>query len=207
MIRLIVFDLWQTLVYRDFGYGTSAEIIRLFHPQGSIKKIRKVFEDSIQTKKWKSEYKAFENLAKNLGLGTEKEVVKLLMSLRDYADSRTKLYPHVIAMLKKLKKQGFKVGILSNSSVFDVKYMQNATHLLKHVDYSIFSYNVGCIKPNKKMYQAIIKKAKCKAEEVIMIGDKKCDDVIPPKKMGMNAIHYKNFKQLKKEIKKYGILI
>ena len=173
----------------------------------SKKELVKRFESSIQTKKWKSEYKMFENLAKNIGIGIDEEKVKLLMDLRDHADSKTKLYSYVLPTLRKLKRKGYEIGILSNSSVFDVKYMQEATHLLKFVDYPLFSFEVGKIKPDLGFFKKMLKVSKYKPEEVIMIGDKKEDDVIPAKKVGMNAIHFKNYNQLKRDLKRFGVEI
>lgn len=205
MIKLIVFDLWQTLVYRDINYNTS-DMLNLFHPKIPKEKIIKIFESSIQTKKWKSEYKAFENLCRNFKINSNKETVKLLMDLRDYADSKTKVYPHVKPMLRQLK-ENYKIGLLSNSSVFDMKYMQRATHLLKYIDYPLFSFDVGKIKPNKELFRKMLKISKCKPEEAIMIGDKKTDDTVPAKKIGMNAILFKDYEQLKEDLKKFKVCL
>ena len=207
MIKLICFDLWQTLVYRDVNYQTVPTMAKLAKSKLSKKELVKRFESSIQTKKWKSEYKMFENLAKNIGIGIDEEKVKLLMDLRDHADSKTKLYSYVLPTLRKLKRKGYEIGILSNSSVFDVKYMQEATHLLKFVDYPLFSFEVGKIKPDLGFFKKMLKVSKYKPEEVIMIGDKKEDDVIPAKKVGMNAIHFKNYNQLKIDLKRFGVEI
>ena len=51
----------------------------------------------------------------------------------------------------------------------------------------------------------MLKISKCKPSEVIMIGDKIKDDVIPPKKIGMNSIHLRNYSQLKRDLRGFGI--
>jgi len=205
MIKLVVFDLWQTLAYREASYRITSEILKKFHPHLSKKRLVKVFEESVQTKKWKSEYKAFEKLCKDLEIGTSKETVRLLMSLRDYANSKTKLYPHTLPMLKQLKKKGYKIGLLSNSSVFDVKYLKKATPLLKFIDYPLFSFKTGKIKPDLGLFRRLLGIARCKPEEAIMVGDKRTDDILPAKKIGMNVIHFKNYKKLRKDFLRYGI--
>ena len=91
--------------------------------------------------------------------------------------------------------------------VFDAKYMQNATHLLKFIDYPLFSFNVGKVKPNPHIFKKMLKLAKVKPGEMIMIGNNKKDDIIPSKQLGINAIHYKNYKQLKKELKKFSVIL
>jgi len=59
------------------------------------------------------------------------------------------------------------------------------------------------VKPDPRIFKQLLKKTKCKPEEAIMIGDNPIDDARPAKKLGLNAITYKNYKQLKKEFKKY----
>jgi FMN phosphatase YigB (HAD superfamily) len=53
----------------------------------------------------------------------------------------------------------------------------------------------------------MLKITKCKPEETIMIGDKLNDDVIPPRSIGMNAILFKNYEQLKLDLEKFGVCI
>ena len=41
-----------------------------------------------------------------------------------------------------------------------------------------------------------------------MIGDNIIDDVLTPRKLGMNALHYKgNYEKLKKGLKKFKIIV
>lgn len=53
----------------------------------------------------------------------------------------------------------------------------------------------------------MLKISKCKPEETIMIGDKLNDDVLPAKSLGMNAILFKDYEQLKNELSTFGISI
>ncbi|MFH1326692.1 MAG: HAD family hydrolase [archaeon] len=205
-IKLIIFDLWQTLAYRDCK-STSSEIIKKMKLKVSQEKFIKTFEKSIQTKKWTSKYKAYENLCKNIGLKTTEKNVSALMNIRDKAEAKTKLYPHTIKILEALKKQVYKIGLISNSSVFEIKQIKNKTNLLNYVDYPLFSFNVKTIKPDLKFFKKMLKITKYKPQETIIIGDKLKDDVIPPRKIKMNSVLYKDYKTLKKNLKKFDIKI
>lgn len=205
-IKLIIFDLWQTLIYRDVKVRASLEMYQKSHVKISYSRFVKLFESSLQTKKWKSKYAAYENFCKNLKLPLTKENVNLFMNIRDKAEKNTKTYPHSIKTLKSLKKQGYKIGLISNSSVFAIPSIKKS-NLLKYIDYPLFSYYVKVIKPNLKFFKKMLKISKCKPEESIMIGDKLEDDVIPPRKIGMNSIHYKNYEKLKKDLKKFNVNI
>lgn len=205
MIKLIIFDLWQTLAYRDVDYSTTSKMLEETKTNIPKDKFVKIFEESLQTKKWKSKFEAYENLCQNMGLETTEHNVKLLMEIRNKAENETKLFPHTISMLQKLKSQGLKTGLISNSSVFAVEQIKTKTNLLNYIDYPLFSFDVGVIKPDSKFFVEMLRISKCKPEETIMIGDKVNDDVIPAKNIGMNAILFKDFEQLKKELTSFSI--
>lgn len=206
MIKFIIFDLWQTLAYKDVECRAVSKMLKETKSKIPLKKFIKIFENSIQTKRWNSESTAYRNLCKNMGLEITKDNIRLLIDIRDEAESKTKLYNHTIPMLKKLRENGYKIGLISNTSIFSIKYIK-MTGLLKYIDYPIFSFNVGVIKPNLKIFKKILKIRKFNPKESIMIGDKIEDDIIPPKRIGMNAIHFKNYKQLKKDLQRFGINI
>ena len=205
-IKLIIFDLWRTLAYKkgNENHAPLRKMLKETNTDIPLDKFVKIFENSVQLKKWKSKYRAYENLCKNMGLETNKKNIFLLRNLRDNVESKTKLYAHTIKMLKSLKKKGYKIGLISNSSIFSIEPIKK-TRLLKLIDYPLFSFNVEVIKPNLKIFKKMLKISKCKPSEVIMIGDKIKDDVIPPKKIGMNSIHLRNYSQLKRDLRGFGI--
>jgi HAD superfamily hydrolase (TIGR01549 family) len=207
MIKLIVFDLWQTLAFRDVEYSTTSKMLKRTGAKILKEKFVKIFEESIQTKKWDSKFEAYKNLCENMGLQATENNINLLMEIRDKAEDETKLYPHSIPMLKQLRKQGYKTGLISNSSVFAIEQIKAKTDLLDYIDYPLFSFDVGIIKPDLKFFKEMLKITKCKPEETIMIGDKLNDDVIPPRSIGMNAILFKNYEQLKLDLEKFGVCI
>lgn len=166
MIKLIIFDLWQTLAFRDVSYSTTQKILEETGVDLSRGKFLKVFERSIQTKKWLSKYGAYKNLCKNMGLPTTKQNINHLMNIRDKAEAKIKLYPFTIPLLKQLKKQGYKIGIVSNSSVFVIEIIKKKTCLMDYVDYPLFSFDVGAIKPDLKIFKAMLKISGCNPGEV-----------------------------------------
>ncbi|MFH1065130.1 MAG: HAD-IA family hydrolase [Nanoarchaeota archaeon] len=205
MIRLIAFDLWQTPAYRDVEYSTTTRVLEATGVDIPKDKFVKIFEESVQTKKWKSKKEAYGNLCRNMGLEPNEHNVNLVMEIRDKAEEKTKLYPHTISMLEQLRKQGYKTGLVSNSSVFAVEHIREKTNLLEHIDYPLFSFDVEVIKPELKFFHELLRISGCRPKEAIMVGDKLHDDVNPPKSIGMNAIHFRDYEQLKKEFSLYNI--
>jgi len=207
MIKLVIFDLWNTLIYKKVNLDTYHRVLQKEKIRLSRKDFVGVFERSVQTKKWRSERKAYKRLCKNLGLKTTKENIDHIMSIRYQREETVKTYSHVKKTLRKIKKQGYKLGIVSNISIFSANRVKKHTKFLKYVDYPLFSYLAGTVKPDPKIFKKILKKAKVKPEEALMIGDNYENDFKTPRSLGMNAIHYKNHPQLKKDLKKLGISI
>ena len=79
--------------------------------------------------------------------------------------------------------------IVSNSqrvfSEIELKYLG----LHKYFDYVIFSSDHGYKKPDQRLFEIAQKRLDLDAEEILCIGDIVEEDVEPPKKLGMRAIH------------------
>jgi len=206
-IKLIIFDLWRTLARRKRNYRSTDLMIAHFNSKLSREKFRKIFEKTVQTKKNITKRQAYTNLAKNIGVEPNKKNVDWLIKRRDIDESIIELFPHTIPMLKKLKKQKIKTAILSNSTPFSIKNLKTKTRLLKHIDYPLFSFDYGTIKPSSKGFKILMKKAKSSPKQAIMVGDCLIDDIKGAKKVGLNAIQFKNYKQLKKQLEKFKISI
>ena len=149
----------------------------------------------------------YKNFCKNLGLETTKDNINLLIEIRDKEEKKTKLYAHTIQMLKKLRKNGYKIGLISNSSIFAISQIKKKTQLLNFIDYPLFSFDVGVIKPDVRFFQKMLKLTDYQPNEAVMIGDRLNDDVLPPRKLGMHSILYKNYQDLKKNLNSLGIIL
>ena len=200
MIKLIAFDLWKTLAYRDVNYSTTSRMLEIFKIEIPKKQFVKLFEQTLQTKRWSSKTEAYTALCQAMGLEPTEQNITTLIQIRDQAEAQTKLYPYTISMLNQLRSLGYKTGLISNSSTFAVKILKEQTNILDYIDYPLFSFEIGVIKPDLKFFQALLKLAGCQPQESIMIGDKPGDDVNPPRSIGMNAVLFQNYKQLKKNL-------
>lgn len=207
MIKLIIFDLRKTLAYRDVEKSSTTQMLEQTWSSLPKKDFVKIFENSVQTKKRTNKYEAYENLCKNMGLPMTKDNVNLLMNIRDYAESQSKLYLYTIPMLKQLRKLWYKIWLLSNSSIFAVEVLKRKTNLLDYIDYPLFSFEVGTIKPDLAFFEKMLEITACKPEEAIMVWDKLDDDVLPPRELGMNSILFENYEQLKSDFASFGIVL
>ena len=210
MIKLICFDLWNTLATRKKNQLTSSvkELEDFFKIKEDHKTVVKAFENIIQTREWSNEYEAYSKFLLHFKIKPTFSNVMKAIKIREDSEYNIVLYDFVIPLLKQIKDLNIKIGLISNSSVFVIKNVRKKTDLLDYIDYPLFSFDVKTIKPDPKIYEEMLKIAKVKPEEMIMIGDNPLDDVYPAISLGINAIEFTgDYEKLKKDLKKYKILV
>ena len=99
--------------------------------------------------------------------------------------NNNKFFNDTIEIIKKLKKLGYKVYLLSNLKEIDYE------KFIKHFDVSIFdemflSFKLGMLKPNDDIYQYVIKKLNTKPENIYFFDDNK-ENVDGAIRNGINA--------------------
>jgi len=105
----------------------------------------------------------------------------------------------------KLKKQGYKIAILSDQwhiskdSIVDKK-------LIKKFDVSVISCEVGVRKPSLKIYKIVLKELKLPSKNCLFIDNQEWN-LKPAKKIGINTILFKNNNQFLKELKRFDVEI
>ena len=210
MIKLICFDLWNTLATRKKNQLTSSvkELEDFFKIKEDHKTVVKAFENIIQTREWSNEFEAYSKFLLHFKIKPTFSNVMKAIKIREDSEYNIILYDFVIPLLKQIKDLNIKIGLISNSSVFVIKNVRKKTDLLDYIDYPLFSFDVKTIKPDPKIYEEMLKIAKVKPEEMIMIGDNPLDDVYPAISLGINAIEFTgDYEKLKKDLKKYKILV
>jgi len=140
-----------------------------------------------------SKKEVIEILSKNFGI-TSKKLKKLYL---DSYKNNFKQNKEFFNKLFKLKKQGYKIAILSDQWFLSKEALM-PEKFYKNFDEVIVSCDVGIRKPNKKIYQLAVKKLNFSPKEILFIDNQRWN-ILPAKKLGMNTILFKNNKQLFKE--------
>jgi len=112
---------------------------------------------------------------------------------------KTKVNPALHRFVVQLKKQGYKLGVISNTAGSHVRDNRNGKRLA-HFDNFVYSNEVGVTKPNKKLYDLILKKMKVKASECVFIDDVAAY-LVPAQKMGMHTVHFQNARHAISKVK------
>jgi epoxide hydrolase-like predicted phosphatase len=104
---------------------------------------------------------------------------------------------------KKLKKQGYKIAILSDQWHLSKDALMSKKDT-KIFDVIVTSCDVSMRKPGIPIYELTLKKLKVKPEETIFI-DNQAWNIFPAHKLGMNTILYHNNKKTKEQLEEFGI--
>ena len=134
--------------------------------------------------------KIIEILSKNFGIDSKKLKKFYLNSYKKNFKQNKELFNKLF----KLKKQGYKVAVLSDQWFLSKEALM-PEKLYKNFDEIMVSCDVEIRKPNKKIYQLAVKKLNFSPKEILFIDNQKWN-ILPAKKLGMNTILFKNNKQL-----------
>lgn len=118
---------------------------------------------------------------------------------------RYKVNKDVIKIVKSLKNQEYKLAILSNTIKPHVEINQKMG-VYNNFPIRIFSCDVGLRKPDPKIYKLTLSKLKTKPGKTLFIDDKQ-EFVKAAQELGLKGLVFKNYLQLKKALKTFGIEI
>lgn len=100
-----------------------------------------------------------------------------------------RLFPDTIECLEKLH-QYYRIGIIANQSLGSKERLETFG-ILKYIDLVVASAEEGVAKPDKRIFEIALERARCKPEETVMVGDRLDNDIIPANEIGMFTIWMK----------------
>ena len=201
MIKTIIFDLGNVIV----NVGRT-EQYRRFQSEGNkdIPCIKKYCHDNsvLMQSFQKGEIKPkefYKRFSKGLNLKMNFNDFK-----RAYCDIFT-LNKNVANLIKKLKKK-YKLILLSNTDIMHFEYIKNKYKIIGIFDEYILSYEIGCRKPDRAIYQIALKKAKALPFNCVYIDDIE-KFVKAARAIGIMAFQYKGFEKLIRDLKSVNVAI
>lgn len=114
-------------------------------------------------------------------------------------------FDYVIPWIKALKKAGYRIYILSNYGKWTYDSTKdNALSFLSEVDGAIFSYEIKIIKPDIRIYQALLEKYNLNPKECVFMDDLEAN-IDGAKEAGINGIVFKSKEDAVEQLKEYGV--
>tara|TARA_Y100000034_G_C6907887_1_gene421901 strand:+ start:4737 stop:5393 length:657 start_codon:yes stop_codon:yes gene_type:complete len=217
MKKAIIFDNEWVIVKNDWGNVAKA-ISREFNvPLVSGKELKQKFRLYDKSKdnilyKWnrgeitKEEFWGRILLEQYEKKPTQRNINKLSSALELLT---TKASKGTINLVKKLKNNGYKCFILSNSTPEIFKGNRERHSYFNYFDNIYLSFRTGFRKPEPGAYASILKDNNLKPEECVFIDDKP-ENLEGAEALGIDSIYYKlpqSTGKLKSQLKKKGCLI
>jgi putative hydrolase of the HAD superfamily len=103
------------------------------------------------------------------------------------------LYPNIEATLTRLRVQGYRIGLVSNTGRTWGRYLrpiQDELGIGRQFDVRVFSDEVGWRKPRPEIFQRALDGLELGPEAVVHIGDDVSADIAGAKAIGMRAIWF-----------------
>jgi putative hydrolase of the HAD superfamily len=189
MIRAVIFDLDETL-YDEMRFVKGGfKAVSLY-----VSKCKRISQEKInalllQTLKEQGRGHTFNAVLKDLKLDSENLVPKLIDIYRAHQPDIS-LYPGAKRVIFHLKKEGYKLGLITDG---DVKVQQRKAKALRIEDIfdcMIFSdeYGVDKRKPSPFPYEISLEKLAVRPEESLYVGDNPRKDFVTAKKIGIHTV-------------------
>lgn len=105
-----------------------------------------------------------------------------------------------------VREQGILACLCSNNNPARVSVLQEKFNFLSDFDVTIFSYQVGAVKPSKEIFQALIDECGVEPGEIVYSDDNP-DRLQGARDLGINTFLFEDFDQFTAELKKLGVQI
>jgi len=120
---------------------------------------------------------------------------KLQMSVSEIVDLLIKGYetnPDAVNYVKKVRQAGYKTVICSNNFPARINGLHQRFGFLDDFDVIVLSYEVGVAKPDKGIFEALVRKSGVEPGEVVYSDDDETK-MVGAKELGINTFLYTDF--------------
>ncbi len=205
---VIIFDQGNTLLMDPFLSVTKLQKIkfkRLFEGHGLSMDISNLLSQwMISNEKvhypyaghFYQEEPIIQDALRNLGIAEDIAAILGLELLREYrvglrkiieADPRTK---EVRGTLQKLQANGKRLGVFSNDRIVALGFVLNVMGVRQYFDYIETSESLGVEKPDRRVFEHMIKYFNAGPSDLVYVGDDPVRDVEAAKAKGLKAVQY-----------------
>ncbi len=200
MIKIIIFDLGKVIVPFDtkralklFEAASKLDVSELNEKVQRIDENRLYHEGKISSEQL---FRSFQN------------ALRLDMSFEEFAGAWNSIFslePILPDALFRKLSEKYRLMVLSDTNEMHFEFVRRNFEVLRYFDDFVLSYEIGTLKPSKKVFQITLEKAGCSADECFFTDDKK-ENVEAARALGIDAVQFVSAKQLLSELKERGIL-
>ena len=198
--RSILFDLYDTLVWLDVEESNiwrKRFSDRLGVPIDIFLRVWRRSIDDRMLGKMGSLSNQIAAAVSDLGIEPSDSLISDLVAIeRQRLVNSVKLYPSAVSTLSRLASQGFKLGLLSNSSegaAIPITYLG----IDKLFQRMILSHEVGLLKPDPAIYQLACRALDTRPSETMFVADGSFGELDAARELGIYAVQIEQENQSK----------
>ncbi len=190
MIRLIAFDLWNTLIRNTCHLGSLPALIR--HELGldavDWRTFVDAYDQSFCLHPVTSLPDAVDELCRHCGIEVPDEkkhaACRQIEDLKDCVEP----FPDTIPTLQRLASEGYQLVILTNTNNPALQYALQKAPVHRYVSAVVASCEEGLIKPDVRLFSRMLQRFRTPPHEALMVGDNLYNDVLAARAVGMHAV-------------------
>lgn len=215
MLDTVTFDLWNTLLsntpqdYQKYRLKRVEKLTKVFQQNG-----REIESDHLLDAYHKGFEKCKETWRRNLDISTE-EQLKIMFDFLE--DERLKGIPqnlisHLVEayvspiledppnlidgaeeVLTKVKKKGYKVGLICNTGTTPgktIRVLLERLGMMKYFNVTTFSNELKIRKPDPRIFLHTLAQLKSQPQSSLHVGDLIDVDILGAKNVGMVSVHF-----------------
>jgi putative hydrolase of the HAD superfamily len=113
--------------------------------------------------------------------------------------------PGTVALHAELRQRGYRTFILSNTNDLAIEHVRRDFPFFSHFDGYIFSYEVGAMKPDGKIYEALETLTGRRGADLIYIDDR-LENIEAGAARGWRTIYHETPEQTRVALEHFGVL-
>ena len=199
MIKNIVFDVGKVLV--DFDWQSLFDALG-FSPEA----YEEVAKATVQSELWNefdrskmADEEILEGFLEHAP-GRRNEVMRFW----DNIGSCIRRYDYAFPWIRSLQERGYGVYLLSNYPRRIYSQSSEELAFVEIVDGAVFSYEVQYTKPEREIYEALLRKYGLNPTECVFIDDNRAN-IVAANELGMATIHFHTKSQAEEELRSLGV--
>ena len=180
-MKTVIFDLFATLTIG--GADPEARMIEKYHLSSDYHFVEKL----VCGTKFVDNESYIKTVIEGISLAYTPENIQDVSAIFENEIKKEKIHPDTEKVLAEFKSKNYKIGLISNIATPDFDII-TPSGLKKYFDAVIFSYEIGIIKPDYKIFELCLEKLGVKPAQALMIGNSLKADIIGAKNAGINGI-------------------
>ncbi len=168
----------------------------------------KIAKATVQNKLWKEWDRGSIDETKLIDLFCQEEP-SLSKEIQKFMEDKLHLvreYEYAEGLVKDLRKNGYKVYLLSNYSKSHFTQCKEFFKFLPHVDGGVISYELNYVKPEPQIYEALISKYNINPSQAVFLDDLQ-ENLEGAKPFGFYTIQVRSYEEMIQELQGLGVNI